>query len=243
MIRQPARSVCITVDMEQDCPPFLSTWRGAVEGTPVLLALLAKEGVPATFFVTGELARRFPNIVRQIVSAGHELGSHGDMHHDFRRLAPEEARADIEQSTATLRQFDAVTSFRAPYLQMPAGYVPFLDAQGYRLDASTARYKWPGRGVHRAGAVLRVPASATSSTLRWRRGPRDWLLSRLSEPAVLFVHPWEFVDLRRAPIPLDCRFKTGDAAVACLRESIQVLRRRQPRFVRMRDYADLRRQA
>jgi peptidoglycan/xylan/chitin deacetylase (PgdA/CDA1 family) len=50
--------VCLTVDLEQDCPPFLSGYRGMEEGFPRLLQLLEEEGVAATFFCTGEVAER-----------------------------------------------------------------------------------------------------------------------------------------------------------------------------------------
>ena len=43
---------------------------------------------------------------------------------------------------------------------------------------------------------------------------------RLSDPVVLFVHPWEFVDLTRERLRYDCRFRTGDVALRCLREVI-----------------------
>ena len=55
--------VCITVDLEHDCPPFLTTYSGVTEGMPRLLALLAAEQIPATFFCTGDVARRFLRLV------------------------------------------------------------------------------------------------------------------------------------------------------------------------------------
>lgn len=72
--------VNISVDMEHDCPPYATTYRGVEEGTPKILAVLAQEQVSATFFTTGDVARKHPEMVRQIVSQGHELGCHGDTH-------------------------------------------------------------------------------------------------------------------------------------------------------------------
>ena len=46
----------------------------------------------------------------------------------------------------------------------------------------------------------------------------------LRSPVVLFVHPWELVDLRRAPIRWDCRFRTGTAALASLAQVARDLR-------------------
>lgn len=226
-----------TVDVEQDCPPYLNTWRGIEEGLPRLLAMLDEEGVRGTFFTTGETARRHASAVRAIVDAGHELGSHGDAHRNFRTLTLAESEAEIARATSSLRAFGRVTSFRAPYLQFPSSYVPLLARHGYTLDSSQGRHKTLGASVHAAHGVLRVPASVTSSTLRWPRQVRDLLLARLTQPVVLFVHPWEFVDLRRERLRWDCRFRTGDAALACARTALRFLAGQGASFGLMRDCA------
>jgi hypothetical protein len=81
------------------------------------------------------------------------------------------------------------------------------------------------------------PASATSSVLRLPRRLREAYLAALSDPVVLFVHPWEFVDLRDTDLRLDCRFNTGDVALARVRDTLRWLARRGARFVTMRDLA------
>ena len=49
--------VYLTVDVEPDCPPYLWTWRGIVEGMPALMEVLDREQVPVTFFTTGATAQ------------------------------------------------------------------------------------------------------------------------------------------------------------------------------------------
>ena len=67
-------------------------------------------------------------------------------------------------------------------------------------------------------------------------GPvRDGLCGLLDSPAVLFFHPWEFVDMTRAPLPLDCRVRTGEPALSCLRGTIRYFKRRGGQFCRMRE--------
>lgn len=229
-------NVCMTVDMEQDCPPFMDTYRGITEATVPLLDLLAEERVPATFFVTGDVARRFPGSVRALVDGGHEVGCHGDTHRPFDTLDLETARQEIAASTATLREFYPVRSFRAPNLRFPDGYLPLLEDAGYRLDSSQAKYKSTYLFGRRAITSLkRVPASTTSSVLRFPKAARFALLSRLRSPVVLFVHPWEFVDFRQSSLRFDCRFRTGEIALACVRENIRFFARRQATFVRMNE--------
>lgn len=234
-----AMKVSITVDMEHDCPPFLRTYRGVTDGTPRLLALFREEGVKATFFTTGDVARRFPDTVRSIVDGGHELGCHGDTHRRFSDLTPVEARREIEAASATLRAFYPVKSFRAPNLDFPTSYLPFLRDAGYSLDSSQGRHK-PGSLFARPSqtdGIARVPASTAPSVVRLPRPVRQLLLRQMRDPVVLFFHPWEFVDVTREPIPIDCRFQTGEPAVRSLRETIRFFRARGASFHRIHEIA------
>jgi peptidoglycan/xylan/chitin deacetylase (PgdA/CDA1 family) len=231
--------VCFTVDLEPDCPPYLSdTFRGVDEGLPALLALLDDAGVPATFFTTAEVAERSPEGVRALVPRGHELGCHGVTHRAFTSLAPEEARAEIEDSARLLRTFAPVVSFRAPYLRFPDAYLGMLERAGFALDSSQARYKAAYHASRRRATpttLVRVPASVTSSVLRLPRPLRTPYLAALGEPVVLFVHPWEFVDLTRERLRYDCRFNTGRVALDRVRQVLEFFRTRGARFRRMRE--------
>lgn len=230
-----AATVLLTVDVEPDCPPYLTSYRGIEEGVPRLLELFRRLDVAATFFVTGEVARRYPGAVRDIVGAGHEIGSHGDTHRCFADLTHQEARTELATSGAELRKFAPVTSFRAPYLRFPGELLSLLPETGYTLDSSLATYK-PARGSRRTVRGLRrLPVSATSSVLRLPRWMRRACLFFLSSPVVLFVHPWEFVDLRSTGIRWDCRFNTGDQALACLEDVVASFRERGARFRRVCD--------
>lgn len=230
--------VALTVDFEPDCPPYLSTtFRGIERGAPRLLELFHEMGVRATYFTTGEVAERHPDAVLAVLAAGHELGCHGVTHTAFDRMDERTARWEIAHSTRRLREFAAVTSFRAPYLRFPDAYVPLLEEHGFTLDSSLARYKRSYRASRRPTTLARVPASVTSSVLRLPSLIRDPWLASLQDPVVLFVHPWEFVDLTRERLRLDCRFRTGDVALRCLRSVIETFAGRGARFVAMRELA------
>ena len=228
--------VSITVDFEPDCPPYLSsTFRGIEAGAPALLALFAELGVRATFFTTGDVAARYPAAVHALVSDGHELGCHGVTHTAFDALDEAGARWEIEESVRLLRTFAPVTSFRAPYLRFPEPYVRLLEEADFTLDSSLARYKRSYRAPRLPTTLTRIPASMTSSVLRLPRWIRDPWLGALRDPVVLFVHPWEFVDLTREDLRYDCRFRTGDVALSCVREVVALFQKRGDRFVTMRE--------
>ncbi len=140
-------------------------------------------------------------------------------------------------STEALRAFGVpVTSFRAPNLRFPDRYLPLLEEQHFEVDSSQAKYKRAYYGPPAPTRLTRVPASMTSSVLRlpaWIRDP--WLL-RLESPVVLFVHPWEFVDLTRERLRLDCRFRTGQPALRAVLEVVALFRKRGATFVRMNHF-------
>jgi peptidoglycan-N-acetylglucosamine deacetylase len=230
--------VALTVDLEPDCLPYLGSFRGVDEGMPRLLDSVAELGIRCTFFTTADVARRAPAIVERLVSEGHELGSHSVTHPRFDRLTPDAARREIDESASVLRRFAPVTSFRAPYLVFPEEFLPMLIEAGFTVDSSAARYKIGNdRNISTlrtdCGTLVRVPASITSSALRLPRLLREHWLGILATPLVLFVHPWEFVDLRGEKLRWDCRAGTGDHALRSLRDVLTTLASRGARFYRL----------
>ena len=108
-----------------------------------LLALLAAHSTRATFFVLGWVADRHPELVREIVAAGHEVGSHGYAHRLLHRQSPDEFAADLARSLAVLRRVlgdaGAPLGYRAPGFSLTARTLWALDilrAQGIRYDSS-----------------------------------------------------------------------------------------------------------
>ena len=134
--------VFFSVDVEPDCMSFFKdSYRGMEEGMPALLDLLKEEEVKATFFSTGLVAEKYPDIIQRLVSEGHELGCHGMTHRRFTSLDRESAKEEIRASSKILRQYAPVTSFRAPYLEFPDKYLDLLEDADYQLDSSQAKYK------------------------------------------------------------------------------------------------------
>lgn len=81
-----------------------------------IFSLLEKTDQKATFFCLGWIAETYPEIIRQIVDSGYEIGSHTRMHQLVYEQAPEEFRHDVEYSIKTLEDISGkkVKYFRAP---------------------------------------------------------------------------------------------------------------------------------
>ena len=224
----------ISVDVEQDCPPYLSSWRGVEEGLPRLLQLFEEEGVKATLFATGETYQKYPALMRKALEAGHELAVHGYRHERLDKLPQEDAARAVEKATAAAEKVigSRPVSFRAPNLQMPRTLYPVLSRLGYRYDSSKALYKPP---FHRRpvfiGGVLVIPATVTSSVLRLPWGIQSRIHTVLPRLRVYFSHPWEYIDMTKTRVRWDCRFNTGERAVELLRKLIHWLRSRGYRLL------------
>ena len=84
--------------------------------TPIVLDLLARHRVRASFFLVGERARRAPDVVRAIVDGGHEIGNHSWSHRSLWLCGPGQTRSEILRAHDTL----AVLTGRPPRFFRPA---------------------------------------------------------------------------------------------------------------------------
>jgi len=103
--RANGRVCCLTFD---DGP---SKW------TPGVLDILKKAGIRATFFVTGERAAAYPDIVRKISGEGHVIGSHTMTHRKLTFVNGDTLEKEIAGCNDTLKSITGVSPslFRAPH--------------------------------------------------------------------------------------------------------------------------------
>jgi len=233
------KNITITVDVEEDCPPMLTSTRGMEEGLPKLLDLFKEEEIKATFFVTGMMAERYPELIQRIPEEGHELGCHGYTHARFDRMEKKEARIALEKASKILRQFEKnLVSFRAPNLQFPENYLKLLEEEGFLYDSSLAAYKPPFPRSKIEGKLIRIPATITSSAIRLPSELFLPLLRHTTAP-VIFIHPWEFVDMSRTPVRPDCKFNTGKKAFKNLKTLIHASKAENCLFLTLKERAKL----
>jgi peptidoglycan/xylan/chitin deacetylase (PgdA/CDA1 family) len=89
---------------------------GPKVGVPLILDLLDRHSITATFFVPGLVAEMHPRTVESIVQAGHELGNHSYSHMRFDELSVEEQEQELRMGHAALERFGArPTGFRSPW--------------------------------------------------------------------------------------------------------------------------------
>jgi polysaccharide deacetylase family protein (PEP-CTERM system associated) len=186
-----------------------------------LLDVLAARGIRATFYVLGNVAVAFPDLVRRMEREGHEIGVHGHDHVYLDQLDARGFRDELRRARAALEAAGAtgVIGHRAPRFSLSSRTEYAWDVlvdEGFRYDSSIV----PARGAHGYG-----DANATRSVHRHRSGlyevpltsvdvgPRRvpaigggyvryfpfaftrWALARREAeelPAVAYFHPYEF---------------------------------------------------
>jgi peptidoglycan/xylan/chitin deacetylase (PgdA/CDA1 family) len=100
---------------------------------PRILAALADAGAQATFFVEGLNAELYPDTLRELDAAGHEVGLHGWRHEPWADLEPAQERELLERGVEAL---DAIglrpISFRPPGGELTPASLGLLRELGFR---------------------------------------------------------------------------------------------------------------
>lgn len=140
-----------------------------------LLDLFDEQKVRGTFFVLGWVAKKFPSLVRDIASRGHELASHGFHHQLVYMLTPAQFRDDIRRAKVAIEQAAGVRvrGYRAPSFSIIRSSLWALDVlidEGHTYDASIFPIHHDRYGIadaprashliqRPAGSIVELPAS------------------------------------------------------------------------------------
>lgn len=201
-------------DMETDIGSWTPFYEGLKKGTPRILSALEKQNITATFFFVGAAARQYPQIVKMVDKAGHEVGCHTLYHETIgdelfpipglKPVLPEECFHRIEVAAAMVRKVlgKKITSFRAPRLWGSTAMINALENLGFTADASYPLYFYAKRLVPyhpsrkdwtRAGRlkILEIPNFADltiKSKDRYGRDRDQWPLFRTEGADALMKH-------------------------------------------------------
>lgn len=107
---------CVQKDQKEVAISFDAAWGN--EDTQQLIDTLAKYNVKATFFVVGEWVDKYPESVKALSDAGHEVMNHSNDHAHMTKLSQEEIVADVN---ACNDKIEAVTGVRPTLIRPPYG--------------------------------------------------------------------------------------------------------------------------
>jgi polysaccharide deacetylase family protein (PEP-CTERM system associated) len=191
-----------------------------VEQTERLVSLLRTAGHRGTFFVLGQVAEHYPELVRRLAAEGFELGLHGYSHRLVYEQSEREFVAETQSAKVLLEELGnrEVVGFRAPswsITRQSFWALKQLAAMGFQYDSSIL----PARAYHggvngsnplihkrQEADIIEVPPSIFvlwrlrlpfSGGLYLRTLPYGFIrhcirrLNMKGIPAVIYLHPWE----------------------------------------------------
>jgi peptidoglycan-N-acetylglucosamine deacetylase len=145
----PRATVCLSFDfdaislwigpMGATSPSMISRGEFGAVGVERILRLLDHKGIAATFYVTGHTADTYPEHVRAIVAAGHEVGHHGYLHENPVSLESKDAeRRVLELGLAALDRAAGVrpVGYRSPSWDNSPHTIELLLEYGFRYESS-----------------------------------------------------------------------------------------------------------
>jgi peptidoglycan/xylan/chitin deacetylase (PgdA/CDA1 family) len=112
-------------------------WAGEV-GTPRLLKLFEKCNLRTSWFIPGHSIETFPDQVRMVADAGHEIGAHGYLHENPVSMTPAQEEAVLVRSIELVEKLSgrAPRGYVAPWWEMSSVTAELLLKYGFAYDHS-----------------------------------------------------------------------------------------------------------
>ncbi|WP_116043435.1 polysaccharide deacetylase family protein [Amycolatopsis palatopharyngis] len=129
-------------------------------GVPRLLRLLDRQQVTSTFFVPGFTADTYPDTVRRIVDAGHEVAHHGYLHEPMQGISARTEASYIDRGLEALDRLGVrPVGYRAPWWETNWHTPDLLIERGFLYDSSLLDDDVPYRlqGGSRQGSLVEIP--------------------------------------------------------------------------------------
>ncbi len=134
---------CVETEKKQIAISFDAAWGN--DDTQTLIDILKEYDVPATFFIVGSWVDKYPESVKALADAGHQIQNHSNTHPHMPQLSKEQMRDEIESCN---KKIEAITGV-CPTLHRP----PYGDYDN---------------------ALIETLASLNMSTIQWDVDSLDW---------------------------------------------------------------------
>lgn len=135
---------CVSRDDKRIALTIDAAWQD--DKTPFILETLNKYDVKATFFLCGFWAEDYPEMVKQIHAAGHQIGNHSATHPHMNSLSAQQIVNELKQFDDLLESItgERSTIFRAPYGEYNDNVINTVRNAGYEViqwDIDTIDWK------------------------------------------------------------------------------------------------------
>jgi hypothetical protein len=142
------KRIVLSVDVERDISRYVEeSYVGVEEGIRPLLEMLDDLEIRSNFFVTGDICRKYPDLVSDMSSGGHSVGCHGLEHRVqyYSSKTKEWQEQDISKAKREIQKVvnKAPKIFRAPNFSVNSDTLQVLQSLNFEMDSSIL----PGRLV------------------------------------------------------------------------------------------------
>ena len=124
---------CVDTQEPKISISFDAAWGN--DDTSRILEILAKHNVHATFFMTGGWVESYPDDVRAIYEAGHDLGNHSENHKQMSTLSADECKQEIQKVHDKVKELTGqdMILFRPPYGDYNDTLINTANSLGYHV--------------------------------------------------------------------------------------------------------------
>ena len=184
----PRHIACLTFDFDamsgfiargMTSPSALSRGEfGADVAAPRLLALLARYGVPASWYIPGHTLESYPDVCVRVLEAGHEIGHHGWTHVPPASLSREQEEEGLERANEQIRKLTGrpARGYRSPSWDLSTDSVALLLKHGFRYDSSMMGDDYTPYRVRQGDVISLEAAARFGSTTALIEMPVSWTL-------------------------------------------------------------------
>ena len=193
--------IALTFDIERDIPGLLDTYYGVNEGLPRILRILNRFNIKCTFFWTGNIAEKFPEIVKSLHKEEHEIASHGLNHQRLNKIGFESCKKLIQESKTVLENIYSgvkVIGFRAPYLKPPKHLFEILRDLEFGYDSSINSPKKLIKFKNSGTKIKEFHPKIPNLYFRFKFN-YSYLKKRTldeNDLTLLYFHPWEAINIK-----------------------------------------------
>lgn len=124
---------CVNTDKPQVALSFDAAWGN--EDTETILSILDKYHIKSTFFMTGGWIESYPEDVKKIAAADHDLGNHSENHKQMSTLSSDECLTEIQQPHDKVKSLTGTDMilFRPPYGDYNNTLIDAANTLGYHV--------------------------------------------------------------------------------------------------------------
>lgn len=186
---------CVQTEAPKVAISFDAAWGN--EDTADLLAILDKYQVKTTFFMTGGWVESYPDDVKAIAEAGHDLGNHSENHKQMSQLGMAECKEEIQKVHDKVKELTGkdMILFRPPYGDYNDTLIDAANELGYHvIQWDVDSLDWKDYGANDiVDRVCNHKALGNGSIILCHNGAKytaealDTLITRLKEAGYTFV--------------------------------------------------------